>query len=132
MIGRKPRAGLGASSILLILVVLCLAAFATLTFVSARLDLNLTERTLAAEQAYYRADANAQAAIAQLDAALCAGAALPAGWTEADGIYTQRFALSDDLSLEVAASLDAGALRILRYQTRNEAEWTTTMQGLAW
>ena len=64
------RMGVGASSILLILVVVSLTLFASLALVQARADASLTEKTAASAGAFYDADARAQRMIAALGAKL--------------------------------------------------------------
>lgn len=128
----KPRAGLGASSVLLIIVILCLTAFSALAFITARVDQRLTDRTIEAQLAYYEADAAAQSAIAQLHAALAAGEALPDGWAQADGAYAQQFPFGESMVLEVVAEHDGGACRIVCYRVRNDAEWNSQTQWTLW
>jgi len=69
--GRKPAksrgAGLGGTLILMVFVVVCLAVFSALSFVTARADLALSEKNTMALEAYYTADAAAQAKLAQID-----------------------------------------------------------------
>ena len=61
------RMGVGASSILLILVVVSLTLFASLALVQARGDAALTKKTASGIAAFYEADARAQQTIAALD-----------------------------------------------------------------
>ena len=72
----SSRAGIGASSILLIVVVLTLTLFAVLAFVQARSDAALTAKTASSTAAYYDADVRAQKRIAALDALLAGGGSL--------------------------------------------------------
>ena len=67
------RMGVGASSILLILVVVSLTLFASLALIQARSDAALTDKTAVSVSAYYDADARAQRMIASLDDALKLG-----------------------------------------------------------
>ncbi len=60
----------GSSSILLIFVILCLVAFATLSIVSANADAKLSNKVAERTQAYYQAHNQATADVAQLDEAL--------------------------------------------------------------
>lgn len=70
-IGRKPAksrgAGLGGTLILMVFVVVCLAVFSALSFVTARADLALSEKNNDALEAFYTADAAAQTKLAQID-----------------------------------------------------------------
>lgn len=78
MNNRLPsNAGVGVASILLIVVMLCMTVFASLSLLTAKNDATLTEKTVAYTRAYYTADAHAQRIIADAAAALASGAALP-------------------------------------------------------
>ncbi|MDD4075266.1 MAG: hypothetical protein PHC80_04165 [Eubacteriales bacterium] len=80
MNNRLPsNAGVGVASILLIVVMLCMTVFASLSLLTAKNDATLTDKTVAYTRAYYAADADAQRIIADVAAALSAGTALPAG-----------------------------------------------------
>ena len=64
------RNGVGAASVLLIIVVVCMTIFTVLTFLSARSDLKLTQRSIETTQAYYHADQAAQVLLQQADEAI--------------------------------------------------------------
>lgn len=66
----KANLGTGASSILMIFVVLCMTTFGILSLVSARADLNLTKANEKAVANYYKADAQAEQELCALDQAL--------------------------------------------------------------
>ncbi len=66
---RRPG-GMGASSILMIFVVLALTTFGILSFLSARADLRLTERAADHTVAYYKADQAVEDTLAAIDDAL--------------------------------------------------------------
>lgn len=66
------RVGIGASSILMIFIILCLTTLGVLSFASSRADLSLTSRRVAQSEAYYRGIADSQALIADVDSALYA------------------------------------------------------------
>ncbi len=70
---RYGSVGLGAPSILLIALTLCLTVFCTLAFLSAQADLKLSERALSSTAAWYKADAQAQVLLSEIDARLAAG-----------------------------------------------------------
>lgn len=73
--GANP--GTGIASILMIFVVLCIATFGVLSFVSARADLALTETNAQTVQVYYGAEEQAQRIVSRLDALLQQVRALP-------------------------------------------------------
>lgn len=77
------RVGVGASSIVMIFIVLCLTTLGILSFSSARANLALTQRRTTQVQAYYGADAKAQRLIAEIDAALYAARETPDTYSEA-------------------------------------------------
>lgn len=62
------RIGPGASTVLMILLVLCLTMLGALSLAAARNDLAITRRALVAERAYHSAQAEAAAQLAGLDA----------------------------------------------------------------
>ena len=109
------RVGVGASSILMILVVLSLTALSLLSLSSARNNQALSDRNLSMTVQYYEAAAAAQRKLAAMDAILAqhAGAAFTlADWQavlEAEGLTDVR--LTD--SLDFAFTVDAGAGRTL-------------------
>ena len=113
------RSGVGASSILLIIVVLCLTSFSVLTLLSAKVDLSLTQRTVETVSAYYQLDGAAQRRISEIDAALLAGGD-PSGWAdvtiEADQPQLISFTVSgtDGRALSVTLRL-TGATEGPRY-----------------
>jgi Tfp pilus assembly protein PilX len=63
----KQFAGMGASSILMVFVLLCLTTFGILSFVTAHSDLNLTKKARDTDIAYYSAEALTTEAIAMID-----------------------------------------------------------------
>lgn len=69
---RRPRTGLfiGASSILVIFVLLCLVTFAVLSLVSARADKALSDKNTAHLKAYYAAETTAYQKLAEVDTLL--------------------------------------------------------------
>ena len=64
------KISIGASSILMIFVTLCLTTFAVLSYVTANADYKLTEKANTNLRLYYDADSKAQTVISQIDEAL--------------------------------------------------------------
>ena len=62
--------GLGASSILMIFVLLCLTTFGVLSLVSAQADRRLTQKAAEATLRFYEADADADRLLQQVDVLL--------------------------------------------------------------
>lgn len=90
------RIGVGAPSILMIFVILILTTLGVLSFASAKSDLTLTEKRLAQVSAYYESNAEAEALLSQIDAALLDAQADP------DAFDDRVWALTDlDDSIEI-------------------------------
>ncbi|MGN0372623.1 MAG: hypothetical protein ACI4F3_07400 [Enterocloster sp.] len=66
----RSRVNIGAASLILIFIVLCLSTFSLLALSSARGDLSLEMRSGEAVRAYYRADSEGQRWLSQTDAVL--------------------------------------------------------------
>jgi len=134
------RVGVGASSILLILVVLALTALSLLSLKAAQDNAALTERNVSMTLAYYEAAANVQHTIAamnekRLELDLTNDEALSAYRT----YLTKQFAvveLSDDLTFTMTANAGderevivegavipgiTGGISITRHELRNTA-----------
>lgn len=109
------RVGVGASSILMILVVLSLTALSLLSLSSARNNQALSDRNLSMTVQYYEAAASAQRKLAAMDAVLVqhAGAALTrAQWQSVFDVESLTdIRLTDALTF--AFTVDAGAGRTL-------------------
>ena len=64
---QSSHVGLGAASLIMILLVLCLALMGVLSLMSARADLSMSRRYAELAEGYARASSQAQRAIAHLD-----------------------------------------------------------------
>ena len=120
MTQKKGFGGMGASSVLMIFIVLCLTTFGVLSLVSARADARLTRKQQQAVETYYAADAQADAVLRAIDEALLTaradairyqrdgGMGLPAG-LEAQAAYEQLTArrLAQLTALESSNSVSA-------------------------
>ena len=129
------RMGVGASSILLILVVVSLTLFASLSLIQARADATLTQKTAASIRTFYEADAKAQQTIAALDDALMQGAApesVEGVALQADGNYGFLVTASDGHTLRVSLDLSGGRCQILSYRYENEQDWAQQGAGTLW
>ncbi len=126
---RPPsNAGVGASSIMLIIVVLCLTLFGVLSYVTALNDSALTSRTLESTQVYYETDAAAQRALMAVDAWLLGGReGAPEGVELMDnGDGSLSFSVSTDgahaLSVRLRP-LETGYI-IESYRYENISDWS--------
>ena len=115
----KPeyRVGVGASSMLLILVVLSLCALSLLALGSARNSAALSQRTVEMSVAYQQAAETVQRQLAALDQLLLEHAAEgldAAGWSALLADHgLADFSLSQGDALTFALSVEAGAQRAL-------------------
>ncbi len=116
------RAGVGTSSILLIIVMLCLTVFSVLALMSAKVDKNMTDNTVASVSAYYAADTEAQRMLMLLDEALANGE-LPNGISEQDGILSFTVAASETSELQVTARRAQYGYKLISYRLVPAGEW---------
>lgn len=127
---RRPpsNAGVGASSIMLIIVVLCLTLFGVLSFVTARNDMALTERTAESVERYYEADAAAQRALMAVDEWIRAGmTGEPAGvelTDEGDGRLSFSVPAGETHALLVGLRVSGEGYVLESYRYENIAAWT--------
>lgn len=131
----STRMGVGASSILFTLVILSLTLFAVLSFVQARSDAALTNRSAQSAEAYYEADARAQQAIAQIDDVLVSGGQptdIEGVSLQSEGVYTFSIGSIDGHALNVRVDVSSGACRVTSYRYESAAEWTGENAGTLW
>ena len=131
----SSRMGVGASSILLILVVVSLTLFASLALIQARSDAALTQKTAVSTAAFYDADTRAQTMLIALDDALKQGNAPDSveGVTkQTDGSYTFSVGSGDGHALNVALSVSNDRCDILSYRYENTQDWTEQSTGTLW
>ena len=129
------RMGVGASSILLILVVVSLTLFASLSLIQARGDATLTQKTAAGIAAYYEADARAQEKLAALDDALQQGKSPESieGITKLpDGTLSFAIEAQDGHALNVLADPSGKRCKILAYRYENMQDWAGENAGTLW
>ncbi len=129
------RMGVGASSILLILVVVSLTLFASLALFQARADAALTEKTDVSVTAFYEADVRAQAMLAQLDDALLSGESIAQTdgvLQQEDGNYLFSIDSSDGHVLRVVVDVSGGCCEIMSYRYENAQDWANQSTGTLW
>lgn len=124
------RAGTGASSIMMVFVILCLTTLAVLSFLSARADQHTTDRVTEQAGAYYAARAAVEEKIAVLDAGLYGGdtAYTPGDLIEleapmGDGRYVRA-------RVRILALGQTGPrYEIVEYRTVDMREWNPSGSG---
>lgn len=108
---RNTFAAVGGSSLLVIFAVLSLTIFAMLSLNTALAQRRLTERSLAAIDAYYAADLKAETVFARLRAG-----ERPEEVTQTENRYAYKVPLSQDQTLMVELEQGEAGWRILRWQ----------------
>lgn len=129
------RAGVGASSILMIVVVLTLTLFGVLAFVQARSDAALTERTALSAEAFYDADTRAQQVIALVDETLASGGSpdsIDGVTLQGDEVYAFSIGSFDGHALNVAIHVADGICQITKYRYENATEWVGGSESTLW
>ena len=129
------RMGVGASSILLILVIVSLTLFASLSLIQARADASLTQKTAVSTAAYYEADAQAQQTLASIDDALQQGVSpetVEGVLVQADQTVAFSVPASDGHVLQVTADVTSGRCAILLYRYESAEGWARESVGTLW
>lgn len=140
------RVGPGMTSLLMVLMVLCLATLAILAYASMRVDSTLTEKSVATTVAYYQAEETAQSGLYQLDRMLSEKRAEAQGDADAyiEGVrealdlsgedagtgplvHTMQAALGDGrvlrVTVEIPRSLEGPRYQETHHQVVNDAPW---------
>lgn len=108
--GRRPL--VGATSLIVIFAVLCLAVFAVLVLTSENSARRMSQVSAEAVQAYYEADAKAERTVAEIKSG-----EIPDHVSVEDGIYSFSERISDTLDLCVELELREGEWTVLRWQS---------------
>lgn len=144
-----PRSGAGASSIMVIIMIVCMTVFGVLAIVSVRTEQQLSQKTTDTFVTRYEADAQAQRTIARIDEILLQSSSdtLRANIESIEGVTLSvdgteiRFEqpIDDNISLVVVlGDLRPGAASnryaILSYRQVNNSAWdpdtgTTIFEG---
>lgn len=110
----------GAMTLLITAVLICLAVLAVLSLATARADLAMAERSLSGLQSRGTAEQRGQEYLAQLDAALKQGTALPEAAVQEDG------------SIRAELTLEDGTLRIVVQPKEPDREDPAAYRILSW
>lgn len=110
----------GAMTLLITAVLICLAVLAVLSLATARADLAMAERSLSGLQSRGTAEQQGQEYLAQLDAALKQGTALPEAAVQEDG------------SIRAELTLEDGTLRIVVQPKEPDREDPAAYRILSW
>ena len=113
--GGTYRIGTGATSLLMILVILCLTALSVVSYTSAHSELSITRRATKVQEAVYAAEGYDR--LAELDAALYAvdateeaytQAAAELGWEAAEDGWQLLLPVTEKLELTLRVRLTPG------------------------
>lgn len=110
----------GAMTLLITAVLICLAVLAVLSLATARADLAMAQRSLSGLQSRGTAEQRGQEYLAQLDAALKQGTALPEAAVQEDG------------SIRAELTLEDGTLRIVVQPKEPDQEDPAAYRILSW
>ena len=151
---QEYRFGIGAASMLLIFIILCVTTLSVLSLSGARADMALAKRNRDMQLAYAHAAVKVQEVLAEVDAFLLSARSIAASQEEYEGlIQALHIALpyfevsgSDiffdvdagfERSIEVFLSVlpyeetESGRYRIARHALRNDALWETEEESFS-
>lgn len=117
----------GASSLLVVFAVLCLTVFALLSLSAVQAGGRLGDTAAQAVTSYYRADAQAEAILAQLRQGR-----LPDGVNAEGTSYSYSCPISQTQNLNVTVTLDGADYTIQRWQVVSTADWQPDDGILVW
>lgn len=117
----------GGSFLLTIFAVLCLTVFALLSLATAQADARLSDVSVEAAAAYYKADCAAEEILARLRAG-----ELPEGVQQEDDLYRFVCPISDTQALEAVVRLDGTEYTVLRWQAVSTVDWQTDASLSVW
>ena len=133
------RGGIGAASIMLVFVVLCLVIFAVITLTPALTDQELVEAEVQMVQAFFAADTKAEQILAEiliLDYVpqSIMGVDIIASWDWDASIEIVSFAvdINDTQLLFVEVGLDFDSYQIFSWQMVNVYEWNPYVEMNIW
>ena len=109
----------GSSALMVIFAVLCLAVFAVLALSGALAGQRLENVSAESITAYYEADAEAEAMLAQIR-----GGDIPDGVEKDGDVYSWSCPIGNTRQLLVKAEVKDKAYKILQWQTAYAADWT--------
>lgn len=117
----------GGSSLLVIFAVLCLTVFAMLALSTVQANGRLSDAAADVVTAYYAADAQAEAILAQLRAG-----EVPEGVAAHGDTYTYTCPISDTQALEVEVRLRGRDYEVLRWQSVSTTSWQADEHLQVW
>lgn len=126
---KRSGAGLGATSLILMFSVLCLAVFALLSLSSANRDRGYTEKLAASVTRFYEADSRAVVISEALSQAVSAGENPPEIegieiLTDGAGQYSFLIPIDNRRALAVGLEIQNGRTRVLSWSVTEPDNWS--------
>ena len=119
---------IGGSSLLVIFAVLCLTVFALLGFSTVQAGRRLSDASIEAAEAFYRADGEAEKILADLRAGK-----VPDGVQSSGNLYRYACAVSDTHNLVVEVVVNGPAdWKVLRWQEVSTTQWSEEEYLTVW
>ena len=122
---RQPFPGVGLTSLFMMFVVLCLAAFGILSFSAVQSDWNLTKKHVQSVQAYYAADSRAQQVLGGIDARL-----LRLRRENPAIVFSVPAGSVQEIQVEIQPIAGPERYRVLSYRLAASSEWNGADQPL--
>lgn len=124
---RSLTSPVGASSLLVILAVLCLTVFAVLALTTAGAGRKLAQEAADAVSEYYSADCAAEEILA-----LIRLGQTPPGVTESEGVFCYTCPISETQELEVAVQVKNDEYIVIKWQSVPTGEWSAQEDMEVW
>lgn len=126
---KRYGAGLGATSLILMFAVLCLAIFALLSLSVANRDRGYTEKLASSVTGYYQADSRAVELSDALSRAVLEGGSAPeiegiTILTDDAGQYSFLIPIDDRRALAVGLEIKNGETRVLSWSVTEPDNWS--------
>ena len=114
----KQFTGMGASSILMIFIVLCLTTFGVLSLVSSYTDLRLSERSQKAAAEYYIADSKTCEILADIDTVLLNAKQASDTQQKYEAVYTANISIMENVEITGSRAVISVVIEIRRASCR--------------
>ena len=126
--GKHPAVGTpGASSLMVIFAVLCIAVFAILSLSTALAGERLERISLDSAEEYYQADCKAEKILSELRSGI-----IPDGVENHDGVFSFSVPISETRTLKAVVQLENDKYSILSWQAVYTSEWSADDKLSIW
>lgn len=132
----RRKANIGSSTLILIFIVLCLVTFSVLSLGNAKREDDLSKRSAASVQEYYRADAAGEAFLQMADQALWKGdkESLAPYLQSETGTYATDVSMDAGQALRVELALDweKSTCQVLSWKVYHEQDYEIDQSVPVW